>query len=332
MIKIGIDTFGGDAGALNPILAAISYINENKDDNLYLYLYGDEKQISEEIEKSLDKKYINNIQIINTNDFIDLNKDVLSEFKRHTTSMSLGMKDLQDDKIDAFISQGSSAAIRIFANFVGRIKGIKECPFGALVPTMNKNTLLLDSGANVDIRPEDLQQFALLGSVYMKTLYNIQNPSVALLNNGLEEEKGNKQTKQAYQLLKNDKRINFYGNLEFRDFPKGLVDIVVCDGFVGNCILKTYEGTSKELIKLLKSIFLKNIKTMIAALLIKNELKEILKNYSTENFGGAPILGCKKVIIKCHGNSKEKELYNAINQAKDYIEKDITGKIISTYN
>lgn len=331
MYKIGIDTLGGDNGSLPVVRAVINYINDNIDKDIMFYLYGDEKSFENEL-KSLNENAKSKIKIIQTNDFIDLNKNVLTEFRRKTTSIALALKDMNDSNIDAFISQGSSAALRICANFAGRINGVKECPFVAIIPTLKGSCLLLDAGANIDVSAEDIASFAKIGSIYVKEMYNKDNPIIGLLNNGVEAEKGNAQTRKAHEILSNDKSINFYGNVEFRDFIKGYADILVCDGFIGNCLLKTYEGTAKNLIKLLKDAFNKNIFTKLGALLIKNTLKKNFSQFEISLYGGAPILGCKKIIVKCHGNANEKEIYSAIEQTYVYLIKDITNKLIAAYS
>lgn len=331
MYKIGVDTLGGDNGAIPVVKAVIEYIQNNIEKDILFYLYGDEKTFSDVL-KPLSNDVLNKIKIVQTEDYIDLNKNVLIEFKRKTTTIALALKDMNEANIDAFISQGSSAALRICANFAGRIKGVKECPFGAIIPTLKSPCLLLDAGANIDVLAEDIVSFAKIGSIYVKEMYDVEIPKVGLLNNGVEEEKGNAKTRKAHELLKNDKSINFYGNVEFRDFIQGYADILVCDGFVGNCLLKTYEGTALSILKLFKESLMQNIITKIGALLIKNTLKKNLAKFDISLYGGAPILGCKKLIVKCHGNAKDKEIYSAIEQTYTYLEKDITNKLILAYS
>jgi glycerol-3-phosphate acyltransferase PlsX len=211
---------------------------------------------------------------------------------------------------------------------VGRIKGVERPPLAPLIPTTDGVSLLIDCGANVDARPSHLVQFAKMGSVYMENVMGIPNPRVAIVNIGAEEEKGNALVKETYPLLKNCPDINFTGSIEARDIPAGAADVIVCEAFVGNVILKMYEGVGGALIKKVKSGMMTNLRSKIGALLVKPALKETLKSFDTEQYGGAPLLGLKGLVVKTHGSSKAIEIKNSILQCITFKEQNINEKIL----
>ena len=210
---------------------------------------------------------------------------------------------------------------------VGRIKGVERPPLAPLIPTEKGGALLIDCGANVDAKPSNLVQFAQMGSIYMENICKVKNPKVGLVNIGAEEEKGNNLAKETYQLLSNLEGINFIGNIEAREIPEGKADVVVCDAFVGNVILKMYEGVGGVLLKKVKGTLMTSLKTKIGALLIKKELKETLKTFQMDQYGGAPLLGLKGLVVKTHGNSKAIEVKNSIIQCISFKEMNINDKI-----
>jgi glycerol-3-phosphate acyltransferase PlsX len=211
---------------------------------------------------------------------------------------------------------------------VGRIKGVERPPLAPLIPTTEGMSLLIDCGANVDARPSHLVQFAKMGSVYMENVVGVKNPRVAIVNIGAEEEKGNALVKETYPLLKNSPDINFVGSIEARDIPKGDADVIVCEAFTGNVILKMYEGVADALISVIKKSLLNSLKTKIGALLIKKDLKKTLKGFSLEDYGGAPLLGLNGLVIKTHGSSKSVEIKNSVLQAVVFKEQKINEKFI----
>ncbi len=230
--------------------------------------------------------------------------------------------------MDAFISAGSSGAVLVGGQvIVGRIKGIERPPLAPLIPTEKGVSLLIDCGANVDARPSHLAQFARIGSIYMKYVVGVKNPKVAIVNIGAEEEKGNALVKETYPLLKECKDINFTGSIEAREIPHGEADVIVCEAFTGNVILKLYEGLSQTLLHVVKKGLLSTLRSKIGALLIKPALKETMKSFDASAYGGAPLLGLTGLVVKIHGSSKAAEVKNAIIQCVTFHEQEINEKI-----
>ena len=239
---------------------------------------------------------------------------------------------LIDGKIDAFISAGNTGALVAIAQFFSKpINGIERPVLGAIVPPTKNPMLLVDSGCNVDSKPEWLYQYALLANSYYKLMFNTDSPSIGLLSVGTEENKGNNLTIATYSLLKDNKNLNFIGNVEARDLTKGICDILITDGFAGNVFLKTYEGTAKLMLDLIKEQIMSSLLTKIAGLILKPSLKKLLKKYDAKKYGGAPILGANHLIIKCHGNSQHEEFLSTISQAKSLIEKKFISVISESF-
>lgn len=328
--NIGIDCDGGDNGAKPIIKACIDVKNKYK--NINFVLYGNQDTIKSIINEY--KEDINDYNISQTKDLILMNDHPILALRSKTeSSICKAGNDLNNDKIDAFISSGSTGALIALAQiYIKSFDGIDRPALSAIIPTAKKPTLVIDCGSNVDSKPEYLYQFAKLGSAYMKEIMKVDNPVVGLLSVGTEENKGNSLTLEAYKLIKKDKNINFIGNIEARDVPNYICDVVVTDGFSGNVLLKTYEGAANFLLNEIKSILKSNLISMIGGLLIKNTLKNNMKKFDATNYGGAPILGAKKLILKCHGNSKTKEIYNAILQARDFIDSELNEKIKKELN
>ena len=201
-----------------------------------------------------------------------------------------------------------------------------------LIPTAKGVSLIVDSGANVDSRATFLVQWAKMGSIYMENVLGIKNPKVAIVNVGVEEEKGNQLVKEAYPMLKECKDINFVGSIEARDIPNGNADVIVCDAFVGNVILKLYEGLGKTLIGKVKGAMMSSLKTKIGALLIKGALKDTMKSFDATEYGGAPLIGLNGLVVKTHGNAKAKEIKNSLIQCKKFKESNISEKIMESIN
>ena len=243
--------------------------------------------------------------------------------------MAVGLKMLHDGEGDAFVSAGNSGAICVGATLiVKRIKGIKRPGFAPVIPTLEGSMMLIDCGANVECKPQMLQQFAVMGSIYMEKVMGIKNPRVGLANVGTEPHKGGELQLKTYELLENSK-LNFIGNIEGRDVPVGGCEVCVSDGFTGNLILKTYEGVAGALMDKIKGVFNKNLKTKLAAAMVYSDLKEMKKSIDYNEFGGAPIIGCAKPVFKAHGSANAKTFKNAIRLTKEYVENNVVEEISS---
>ncbi len=325
-MKIIIDAFGGDNAPLEIIKGSALSVKEL---GAEIILTGSEatiRQVAQENSISLD-----NIEIVDCDQVITMEDDPLAIRKdKKNSSMAVGFKLLNEGRGQAFISCGNSGAMCVGATMLaGRIKGIKRTAFAPVLPTESGMFMLLDGGANVDARPEMLCQFALMGSVYMEKVMKVQNPRVGLANVGVEEHKGNELYQQTYKMLKESK-LNFVGNVEGRDIPKGVCDVVVCDGFTGNLILKTYEGVAITLMKKIKHMFTDSTKGKLAAVLTMSDIKELKAKFDYNKYGGAPILGSSKPVFKAHGDSKAITLKNAVELSMNYVSGNAIGEISAT--
>ena len=248
--------------------------------------------------------------------------------KKKDSSIVVGMNMVKNGEADAFVSAGSSGAILVGGQvIVGRIKGIERPPLAPLIPTEQGVSLLVDCGANVDARPSHLVQFAKMGSIYMEHVMGIKKPRVAIVNIGAEEEKGNALVKETFPLLKECEDINFVGSIEAREIPHGYADVIVCEAFTGNVILKLYEGVASTLMSAVKQGMMSSLKSKIGALMVKPALKSTLKQFDTAQYGGAPLLGLNGLVVKTHGSSKAAEIKNTILQCAVFQEQDINQKI-----
>jgi len=324
-VIVAVDAMGGDNAPVEIIKGVVDAIN--KKDNVLVKLVGLKDVIESELSKYSYNK--DQIQIISASENIETCEPPVEAIrKKKDSSIVVGMNLVKNEEADAFVSAGSSGALLVGGQIiVGRIKGIERPPLAPLIPTENGVTLLLDGGANVDARSSHLLQFAKMGSIYMENVIGIKNPRVAIVNVGAEEEKGNALVKETFPLLKNCVDINFIGSIEARDIPKGYADVIVCDAFVGNVILKLYEGVGATLIGKVKEGLMSTFVSKIGALLIKKALKNTLKTFSAEEYGGAPLLGCKGLVVKTHGSSKYKEVSNSILQCITFKEQRINELI-----
>lgn len=324
-MKIAVDAFGGDNAPLEIIKGAVAAKNEYGVDIL---LTGNEDIIkSVAVDNNID---ISGIEIAHTEEVFDMHDqptDIVRSKKN--TSLGLALQLVAEDKADAFVSAGSTGAVVAGATFiVKRIKGVKRPALGTVLPSRTKKFILMDCGANAECRPEMLQQFGIMASLYMQNIEGVENPEVGLLNIGTEDTKGTPLQLEAYKLLK-ESPINFVGNIESREMPAGVCDCIIADGFTGNIALKLYEGVAMNLMKMIKGVFTTNFKTKISYLLAKSEMKGLKKFADYGEVGGAPLLGVKKPVIKAHGGSDAKAIKNAIRQAKLCIENDVINKISS---
>ena len=329
MINIVIDTIGGDNGASVCVKGAVEGLRQNG--NIKLFITGHKDEIEGLLaEYEYDK---NRIEIIDCSEEIGLNEPPVKAVReKKDSSLVVGLTLVKEGKADAIISAGSTGAILAGGQFVvGRAKGVKRTPLAHLLPTAQEPSLLLDCGANVDIKPEVLVQFAEMGSIYMESVCGVKNPRVAVANVGLEEEKGNQLVKTAYHILKKKEGINFVGSIEARAIPYGKADVIVADGFVGNVIIKLYEGLSKMILKELKGAFLSSFQSKVGAILIKKSMKKTLQKFDASDKGGAPLLGLKGLVVKIHGNSKDREVVSAISQCVSFVENKVNERIVKGF-
>ncbi|HIV35543.1 MAG TPA: phosphate acyltransferase PlsX [Candidatus Blautia intestinigallinarum] len=324
-VKIVVDAMGGDFAPVEPVKAAVEAVKEKE--NIQIILTGKQDVIQKELSKYEYPK--ERITVVHTSEVIETAEPpVLAIRKKKDSSIVVGMQMVRKGEADAFVSSGSSGAILVGGQvIVGRIKGVERPPLAPLIPTKKGVSLLIDCGANVDARPSHLVQFAKMGSIYMENVVGIKNPRVAIVNNGAEEEKGNALVKETFPLLKECKGIHFIGSIEARDIPDGYADVIVCEAFVGNVILKLYEGVGSTLIAKVKEGMMTNLRSKIGALLVKPALKETLKTFDASEHGGAPLLGLKGLVVKTHGSAVAVEQKNAIFQCLQFKEQKINEKI-----
>ena len=324
-IKIVVDAMGGDYAPEVPVQGAVEALQENT--NISIVLVGRTDAIKEQLAKyTYDKE---RIEIVHAEEVIGFDEPpVMAVRKKKDSSIVVGMKLVKKGEADAFVSAGSSGAVLVGGQvLVGRIKGVERPPLAPLIPTLKGVSLLIDCGANVDARPSHLVQFAKMGSIYMESVMGKKNPTVGIVNIGAEEEKGNALVKETFPLLKECSDINFIGSVEARDIPYGVADVIVCEAFAGNIILKLYEGVAGGLMKKVKEGMMSSLRSKIGALLVKPALKKVLKDFDTSNHGGAPLLGLNGLVVKTHGSSKSTEICNSIIQCVTFKEQKINEKI-----
>lgn len=322
-MRIIVDAFGGDNAPVDIIKGSADAIKEIGVD---ITLTGDETTIKKVCEEQ--KIDANQFTIVHADSVISQNEAGTEIMKsKSDCSMAVGLRLLAAGEGDAFISAGNSGAVCVGATLiVKRIKGISRPGFAPVIPGVKGRFMLMDSGANLQCRPEMLRQFGIMGSIYMNKVLGVENPRVGLANVGTEEHKGTEIQQEAYALLQNAP-LNFIGNVEGRDIPNDACDVLVCDGFTGNLILKTYEGVAITLMKKIKGVFKKNIKNIFAALLVKGDMNELKKQFDYSEHGGAPILGVKKPVFKAHGNADAVTFKNAIKLTIQYVERNVIGEI-----
>ena len=324
-IKVALDAMGGDNAPVEIIKGGVDAINENS--KVKVFFVGQEEVIKAELAKY--KYNADQAEVVNATEVIETAEPpVMAIRKKKDSSIVKALTMVREGVCDAYVSAGSTGATLVGGQvIVGRLKGIERPALAPLIPTETGVSLLIDCGANVDAKPSQLVQYAKIGSVYMENIMGIKNPKVGIVNNGAEEEKGNALVKETFPLLKNCPEINFVGSVEARDIPKGVVDVVVCEAFVGNVVLKLYEGVGATLIKKVKAGMMSSLRSKIGALLVKPALKQTLKTFDLEQYGGAPMLGLNGLVVKTHGSSKSVEIKNSVLQCVTFSEQNINEKI-----
>ena len=328
-IVIAIDTMGTDNGSAY----FVQGIAEAMDlyDDLSFIVTGKEEELKTYIDQyGCDKT---RIEVVDATEEITCHDAPVDAIRRKkNSSMVLALNAVKEGRAAACISGGNSGALLAGGQFlVGRAKGVKRTPLAPLIPHRYGSSLLIDCGANVDAKPETLVQFAKMGSIYMKNIEGIENPRVGIINIGAEDEKGNELVKSTIPLLRECKDINFIGSVESRDIPNGPADVLVCEAFVGNVLLKFFEGLGKMFMAEIKDTLKSSVKTKIGGALIYKPIKKTFKRYMADDKGGAPLLGLKGLVVKIHGNSKDTEVRSAIEQCRNFVKKDVTNQIIRTF-
>lgn len=322
-MKIILDAMGGDNAPLEILKGAV---DASKEFDVEIILVGDKHRI--ETVASENNIDISKFQIVHTAISVGMDDDPMAVLRtKKESSMCVGLRMVAADEGSAFVSAGNTGALFTAASLIVRkIPGIQRAAIASILP-MQPPVLLIDSGANINVTDEYIEQFAIMGNVYMKSIFGLESPRIGLLNNGAESSKGTQLQLDAYQRLSFNEDLNFVGNIEANRVPFDACDILVTDGFAGNILLKSIEGMGKLMIRTLRDSFGKNVRTKVSYLMIQDQVGEIRKKFDSSTYGGAPMLGLKKPVIKAHGSSKAKAIKNAIKQAVNYSETNITGAV-----
>lgn len=324
-VIIALDAMGGDYAPVETVHGAVDAVAEHPE--IKVLLVGKQDEIEKELQKySYNKE---NIEVVNATEIIEMGEVPTKAIReKKDSSLVVAMKLVHDGQADAVVSAGSTGAILVGGQLVvGRIKGIKRPALAPFLPSKKGFSLLIDCGANVDARPEHLVQFAQMGTVYFENVMGKKKPTVGIVNIGTEEEKGNQLVKETYPLLKECEGINFIGSVEAREIASGGADILVCEAFVGNVILKFFEGVALTFLGCIKEGLMSSLRTKLGALMVKPALKGLVKTFDVSSQGGAPLLGLKGLVVKAHGNSKAKEIKTALCQCIAFKENSINEKI-----
>ena len=324
-VRVVVDAMGGDNAPGEIVKGAVQAVQAEKD--IKVFLVGRQDAVNAELAKyTYDKE---KIEVVHAEEVIEMAEPPVNAIrKKKQSSLVIGMNMIKHQEADAIVTAGSTGATLVGGQvLVGRIKGIERPPLAPLVPTEKGVSLLIDCGANVDARPSHLVQFAQIGSIYMENIVGIKNPRVAILNIGAEEEKGNQLVKETFPLLKECPGINFIGSIEAREIPHGGADVIVCEAFAGNIVLKLYEGVAATLLSKVKEGLMSSLRSKIGGMLIKPALKQTLKAFDASQYGGAPLLGLNGLVVKTHGSSNANDVKNSIIQCVTFKEQNINGKI-----
>ena len=328
-MKVYLDAMGGDNAPRSTVGGALEALM--LDEQLFVELAGPIEKIQPVVDECFagdNKKFLSRVQLTDCQEVIEnCEAPVMAVRKKHNSAIVDGMLKLRDKQVDAFVSAGSTGAVLAGGMFrLGRIKGVGRPALAPLLPNGEGFWLLIDCGANVDCKPHDLHQFALMGNAYMQGVRNVKNPRIGLVNNGAEAEKGNSLTKETYELISKENRLNFVGNVEARELTHNKADVIVCDGFVGNVILKFMEGVTSTLLGIIKSELTSDFLSSAGALLAKPAFRRVKKTLDYSEVGGAPMLGVRGNVIKAHGSCNAHAIACAIKQAKLMVD----GKVVET--
>lgn len=330
LVTVALDAMGGDYAPVETVKGGVDAVNASKE--IKVLMVGDEEKIRKELAKyTYDPK---RIEVVGTTEVIDNNEPPVQAIRNKKDSSLVRCQRLvKQGEADAMVSAGSTGAVLAGGQLiVGRIKGVHRPPLAPLIPTEKGFSMLIDCGANVDARAAHLLQFAKIGTLYMRHIMGIENPKVAIVNIGTEEKKGNQLVKEAYPLLRECSSINFIGSIEARNIPAGEADVIVCEAFVGNVILKLYEGVAMTLVHKLKASLNASFRGKVGGLLVKPAVKTMMKEFDATEYGGAPLLGLKGLVVKSHGSSNAYEIQNSILQCISFKKQNINVRIEEALN
>jgi len=326
-VIIAVDAMGGDNAPAEIVKGCILALSNKSMENSLIKLFGPEGVVKAELAKhDYDQT---RIEVVHAPEIVEMNETPTSAVRtKKESSLVLPMYQVREGLADALVSAGNTGALLAGStSIIGRIKGIERPVLGTALPNVRGVSLLVDSGANMDCKPSYLVQFAKMGSIYMEHVHGIENPRVALINVGTEKEKGNALAKEVYELLENTPGINFTGNIEARNITRGECDVLVCDGFIGNIILKQTEGLASSLMGMIKEELMSSRISKIGAMMAKGAFMRIKKRFDYAEVGGAPFIGLKKIVIKAHGSSDHRAIKNAIYQAYVFASLGLCDKI-----
>lgn len=330
LVTVALDAMGGDYAPVETVKGGVDAVNASKE--IKVLMVGDEEKIRKELAKyTYDPE---RIEVVGATEVIDNNEPPVQAIRNKKDSSLVRCQRLvKQGEADAMVSAGSTGAVLAGGQLiVGRIKGVHRPPLAPLIPTEKGFSMLIDCGANVDARAAHLLQFAKIGTLYMRHIMGIENPKVAIVNIGTEEEKGNQLVKEAYPLLRECSSINFIGSIEARNIPAGEADVIVCEAFVGNVILKLYEGVAMTLVHKLKASLNASFRGKVGGLLVKPAVKTMMKEFDATEYGGAPLLGLKGLVVKSHGSSNAYEIQNSILQCISFKKQNINVRIEEALN
>ena len=333
-MKLALDAMGGDHAPQEIVLGGLDALNQY-DFMEKLYLVGKRDAIEAVLKEAEQNRKIDysKLEIVEASEVIEMDDHPATAYRRKKdASITVATRLVKEGTADAVVSAGSTGGQMVSALFgLGRIKGVNRPAIGCIIPTYEGGKLLVDAGANTNVDENNLVQCAQMGSIYMNCVMGMENPRVGLINNGSEETKGSELTQAVYQRLKEMPDLNFVGNLEGRDVPYGRADVMACDGFTGNVVLKTMEGMAKVIMDMLQEEVYASTRGKVGGMLLKPSLRNLKKKMDYAEYGGAPLLGVNGVSVVCHGSSKARAIFKAIEVANTCCESGFVEKIKGKY-